>query len=564
MLTEESLRALIAEGEQFTVEFKGEERQKLPDQDLLETVVCLANGRGGWLLLGVEDDGRITGARPRGASGAPATPRQLEAFLANNTVPSCPTRCQMLELDGLTVVAIEVPEGLPITATRSGVAKRRAWGGDNRPACVPFHYHEMQARAAGRGLFDPSAQVLPEARWEDLDPLEFERLRQTINRNRGRADAALLELSDEDLFTALGLGEGTTRVERIRLAGLLLLGREAALRQLVPTHEVSFQVLAGTQVQVNDFMRVPLLRAVEDLQSRFVARNQEQEVDLGAVRMGIPDYSPAGFREALHNALVHRDYGSLGAVHVQWRENQLEISNPGGFVEGITIENLLVTPPRPRNPILADAFKRLGLVERTDRGVDTIYEGQLRYGRPAPDYSRTTQQGVHVLLHGGEANLELAQWIVEHDQLRRPVTVDEMLVINALEHERCLSVPVAARLMQRSDETARALLERLVEQGILESRGTRARREYQFSAATYRALGQPAAYTRVRGFEPIQQEHMVLQYVRSHGQITRMQVCDLCQISDADAKSLLQRMIQQAQLRLVSNRRWSYYTLAEE
>ena len=85
-------------------------------------------------------------------------------------------------------------------------------------------------------------------------------------------------------------------------------------------------------------------------------------------RIGIPDYSEQAFREGLANALIHRDYSRLGAVHVQWHEDRIEISNPGGFSEGVRLDNLLVTPPRPRNPSLADAFKRAGIVERTARG----------------------------------------------------------------------------------------------------------------------------------------------------------------------------------------------------
>ena len=67
-MTPEKLRELIAEGETLAVEFKGEERAALSDRDLVESIVCLANrprDEPGWLLVGVEDDGRVTGARPR-------------------------------------------------------------------------------------------------------------------------------------------------------------------------------------------------------------------------------------------------------------------------------------------------------------------------------------------------------------------------------------------------------------------------------------------------------------------------------------------------------------------
>jgi ATP-dependent DNA helicase RecG len=81
------------------------------------------------------------------------------------------------------------------------------------------------------------------------------------------------------------------------------------------------------------------------------------------------------------NALTHRDYTRIGAIHVRLQDDALTVSNPGGFVEGVTLDNLLTTEPRPRNPWLADVFKRLGLVERTGRGVDLIYRGLLRYLR---------------------------------------------------------------------------------------------------------------------------------------------------------------------------------------
>ena len=86
----------------------------------------------------------------------------------------------------------------------------------------------------------------------------------------------------------------------------------------------------------------------------------------------MPRVERRAFREAAANAPTHRDYTRMGAVHVRLHDDALTVSNPGGFVEGVTLDNLLTTEPRPRNPRLADVFKRLGLVERTGRGVDLI------------------------------------------------------------------------------------------------------------------------------------------------------------------------------------------------
>ena len=570
MLTDADIRRIVSAGERLEVEFLGEAGERVDDRALVEAVVCQANARGGILLVGVEDDGRITGARPR--HGTYTDPRRIETLIANHTVPACAVECGIVQLDGHSVLAIEIPAGCPVTATNEGVYRRRAFDAHGRPRCLPFLPHELQSREASRGALDHSALVLADARWEDLDPLELERLRQAVAKNAGRADASLLGLSDGEIVRALGLVDGDASgvgptggradaagADRIRVAGLLLLGREEAIRRLLPTHEVAFQVLRGTRITMNDFFHWPLLRVAEEMFARFEARNEEEELEVGHVRAGIPDYSPAGFREAVHNALVHRDYTRLGAVHVQWRDEEIEIASPGGFPEAVRLDNLLATVPRPRNPILADAFKRIGLVERTGRGIDTIFEGQLRYGRPAPDYSRSTEGSVQVVLPGGPANLALARWIIERDGPRQRVTVDEMLIVNAVERERRIDVPRAADLMQRSEGAARSVLERLVESGVLEARDARRERVYHFSAATYRALGEPAAHVRLRGIEPIQREQMILQYVASHGRITRSQAADLCQVGPREARAALEKLVKRGDLVVRGERRGSYY-----
>ncbi|MGQ9486589.1 MAG: hypothetical protein ACUVSV_06680 [Armatimonadota bacterium] len=156
--------------------------------------------------------------------------------------------------------------------------------------------------------------VEDEARWQDLDPLEFERFRRFIRETK-QGDRSLLELPDIELAKALGAVEANHEVTAIRVLGLLLFGKEESLRRLLPTHEVAFQVLAGTQVLVNDFFLWPLLRVMEEILTRFRARYREEEVMLGLFRIGVPEYSERAFREAVANALVHRDYTLLGAVH---------------------------------------------------------------------------------------------------------------------------------------------------------------------------------------------------------------------------------------------------------
>ena len=139
---------------------------------------------------------------------------------------------------------------------------------------------------------------------------------------------------------------------------------------------------------MNEFTRKPIVEAFDDIELRFHARIEEREVMRGLFRMAVPTYDTVGFREALVNAIVHRDYSRLGTVVVRLDDRGLIVSNPGGFVEGVTLDNFLTVEPRPRNPLLADIAKRIGLAERTGRGIDRIFEGTLRFGEAVKEFVR--------------------------------------------------------------------------------------------------------------------------------------------------------------------------------
>lgn len=543
-MTPEQAMEILRNGETLDVEFKGEQARSLSDGELVEAVVCLANrpgGQAGWLFVGVEDDGTITGAQPR-HEGERTDVLRVQSLIAGRTRPSLSVRVEQFTLQSRDVLAIEVPPVRVPVGTSDGRYIRRAIGSDGRPCCLPFHFHEMQSAQADRGLVDYTALPLPDVQWDDLDPLEFERFRRTVRENRARGDDSLLTLSDKELAKALGAVESNHDVRAVRVLGLLLFGKEQAIQFHLPCHEVAFQVLSGTKVEVNDFLRAPLLSIMQEVLTRFRARNREEEIVEGLIRISIPDYPERAFRESLANALVHRDYTRLGAVHVQWHANRIEISNPGGFPEGVRLDNLLVTPPRPRNPLLADAFKRAGVVERTARGIDTIFFEQLRNGRPAPSYERSTEASVILNLPGGPPSTAFVQMVVEQERAGRMLGLDELLLLHALRQEGAVATDRAAALTQKPDSEARAAFQRLMESGLVEARGQRKGRTYHLSASTYRRLGAKAAYVRQRGFEPLQQEQMVVQYVQTHGSISRKEVAELCQQTAPQAYHLLQRL----------------------
>ena len=549
---ERDILELIRRGENLTVEFKSDARS-LPDRDLIAAVVALANTEGGDLFLSVEDDRTITGlhANHRNVTGLPA-------LIANKTIPSMAVRVELIELEGQLIARIHVPKSRQLVSTSDGLLQRRRLKMDGSLEAVPFYPHEFVQRQSSLGVTDPSALPLENLAVEDLDPIQRIRIRNAIKKYGG--DQSLLPLADEELDGALGLTVTLSGKRHPTVAGLLLLGNERQLRQHLPSHEVAFQVLRGTDVLVNEFYRKPLLETFEEVELLFRARVEEEEIQIGLFRVPIPNFDRRAFREAFVNALVHRDYSALGAVHVRLDDDGLSISNPGGFVEGVNLDNLLVADPRSRNPLLADIIKRIGLAERTGRGIDRIFEGMLRYGRTAPDYSMSSAYTVAVRMSAADADADFLRMIVQREeQTGTAMPIDSLIILSRLRNERRLRTTDLARSVQKPETVVRGTLEKLVEAGVVEAHSTGKGRTYTLSAKVYKGAGQKAAYVRQVGFDPIQQEQMVLNFIDTHGSVKRADVIELCHISPDQAYKLLAKLKKKDLIKQAGERKGAIY-----
>jgi len=542
--------------ESLMIEFKSDIKQ-LSDDEIVEAAVCFANSSGGTIYIGVEDHGIVTGLH----SSRPADVSPLVAMISNRTVPPVTATCREVIADGKRICVVEVPKSIHLIARSDGLIKRRQLDSHGKPQCVPFLPHEFSSHAADALQIDMSARAVAGSTLDDFDPLQRQRLRAIIARNP-RSDKALAALTDDEIDGALKLTIADAGIRRPTLLGLLLVGKTDSLRRLVPSHEVLFQVMQGTRVKVNEASSAALVEIVEwlDLLSKGV--NVEEEFNEGLFRIGVARVDTEALREAINNALVHRDYARLGPVRVCWEDERLTISNPGGFVAGVNLNNLLTTEPRPRNPALADAFKRIGLVDRTGRGVDLIFAGMLRFGRPAPDYSESISDLVKLSISTEPADLAFVRMVL-NEEARDAMTlpVESLMILTALRTARRMDIRQIALQLQRSDPQTKAILEQLVEAGMIEAQGGNRNRQYLLSPSVYRALGKRAEYTRQAGFAPLQQAEMIKNYLKEHGSMKRADVASLCRISPDEAGALLQEMVKRGDIALEGLRRAATYRL---
>lgn len=523
--------------ESLDIEFKSD-RKKLPDEDLVDAVVAFANTSGGIIYLGVENDGTVTGLHSQHLDFV-----QLAAFIANRTVPPISVRTELIEAEH-PVLAITIPQSRSIVASSNGKIQRRRIKMDGTPENVPMYPHEINSRLSDLSLLDFSAQPVPGASYEDLDPLERERLRRIIRVYNG--EKYLLELSDEELDKALQLVTSINDTLLPTYTGMLLIGQQAKIKTLIPTAESGFLMLRGTEVAANETFYQPLLGAIERLIELVEARNTEKEMEFGMFRLSVPQFDHRAVRESIVNAFSHRDYTRLGRVLVRIDADGLTVSNPGGFIEGVTVDNILTVEPHGRNLLLADALKRIGLAERSGRGVDRIYEGSLRFGRDFPDYSETTATSVKLFIPGGLPDEHIISMITKEQQRTgETLPLNALLVLNALKQNHRLSLAEICEETHIQESKMRSHLERLVEAGLVEAVGNNRGRTYVLSAKMYK---DPAAYVRQTDIDKLRYRELILKLAKSKKSIARKDVIELLHVTPPQAYRLLQKMVQNGDL----------------
>ena len=294
----------IPNKETLEVEFKSD-LKCYPDHDLIEEIVGMTNTVGGVLYLGVEDNGAITGVQKKYKDAVGVT-----ALIANNTVPPISVRAEVIYEELQYVLKIEIPRSRGVVATASGKMLRRRLKIDGTPEVIPMYPYEIPSRLSELGMLDYSAQHLAGATIDDLDPNQRVRLRKIIQTRQG-GEKNLLTLSDDELDMVLRLVTRVGDKYIPTVTGMLLIGKEERIAELMPTAKSSFQVLEGTAIRMNEDSCKPLLELFENYEMYVKAWNPEREAEYGLFRIPIPEFDWAAFREGLVNAFCHRDYTCL-------------------------------------------------------------------------------------------------------------------------------------------------------------------------------------------------------------------------------------------------------------
>lgn len=459
---------------------------------IVESVVCMANAKGGSLIIGVKDN---CIGRENAILGVPEKVDIdfIKKKIHDKTEPKIAPAIEEIavpEGTGRLLLITIFPTHSLYTNTK-GQAKIRI-GTDCMPMTASLITKKMLESGDGDYTFCP----IPGLPRDNISEAAMEILRDALQKER--APTELIEKDTVELLTSLGLIRG----EQLTRAGLLLTGKETSIEQFIPGYMWSYLQMKNETDYIDRIdSRAALITGVTKLLERISADNPITTVKKGLFHYEYRAYPEIALREVLMNAFCHADLRSGGPIIVKHYPAKIEIGNPGGLIGGITPDNILHHPPTPRNPLLVDALTRLHLVNRSNLGIPRIYKAMLSEGKEPPIIEEKGNAVVVTLL-GGEFSSPFSAFVEQEENEKRPLSLDHLLILNYLLKHLEMKTSIASVLIQRSErETLEILHEMQNVRDYIERGGTGRGTYWRLRSTIHRKIKAPGHPDRSRRIE---------------------------------------------------------------
>lgn len=461
--------------------------------DLGEAAKCccaLANNGGGALVLGITDK------RPRSVVGSSAFEQPERARMNLIEKLKINVDFQLFYHEGKRILVFDVmgrPIGLPVQY--EGVAW--IYEGDTLKP-MP---EDVRRRIYEESGVDFSGTLCAGATIEDLDDTAIENFRAKWIAKSDKKQLATL--SKEQLL----LDCGAMTDSGITYAALILFGKSSSLSRFLPQAEIIFEYrsseASGPANQREEF-KAGFFACYDRIWELVNLRNDKQHYQEGFFVFDIFTFNERVVREAILNAVSHRNYQFSGSVFVRQYRERLVVESPGGLPFGITLDNIL-DRQLPRNRRIAEILSLCGMVERSGQGMNLMFELSIQEAKPLPDFTGTDDYFVSVTLNGlviDKSMLSVINRISE--KCEEMLSTNDFLVINALCHEQQLTEKMQSRL------------NRLTEMGIVEHVG---RKKYVLARSLYAATGKTGVHTRQVGLDRETNKELLLKHIRQNNAV---------------------------------------------
>jgi ATP-dependent DNA helicase RecG len=500
-----------------------------------EAVTAFSNADGGVVLIGVDNEGHVIGHELDGEGEA-----KLHRLVGEVSNPGrYDIHSIRVEARGVTVLAIDrrregfaqTPDG--VVRVRKGASNPPLFGGD------------LNAFMSKRSLtrFETTPTDVP------IAALSKPRL-YSLAGAWGWPTDSKDELEERLLERGLAVRQG--RGDRLTIAGVLyLLDDPAAIVGKAYIEVFRYKDQSNTYDKRTVFGG-PLNDQVEAATNAVMAELGAELIVLGMRRYELEPIPNVVLREAIANAVAHRDYETGGtATRVEIRPDSVTIISPGGLPEPVTVANIR-EQQAARNVMVIDTLRRFRLAEDAGQGVDLMQDSMLANMLHEPEFADEDGKSVRVTLRIGSTVTPTERaWLSELEKRGDIAPRERILLVHAARGEG-LTNSYVRDLLGVDSVDARSALQRLRDIGLLIQTGSR-------GGATYLLAGDlaPPAGLRLGRAELAD----LIESLAHEGPVTNKLVRDRTGLDRASAVRMLSDLVQQGRLRLVGSRRGARYVL---
>jgi len=559
-MTRDDLRHLVAEVWQHQRELDNVEVKKArlgTPRRLHEPLSAFANRTGGGLILfGVDEekDFALTGV-----GDVQKLQEEITNTAAHEMEPPLRPRFTVDEIDGRAVVAVEIDEvsssKKPCFYKSSGLPKG-AWvrvGNTNRQMTEyeVFGYLSSQ----GQPLFDE--EIVRAASREDLDPGLVNDYLEKLRRSRPRA--AYLGGESEEALLRLHVLAWDGAITRPTLAGLLVFGKYP--QEFFPQLMITFVQFYGTTEEEkaprgerfldNQRFEGPVPRMIDDAETYILGAMRKAALIEGLLRRDVPEYPNEALREAIANAVAHRDYSSYTRgkyVRIRMFADRLEIQSPGGLFGTVTVENI-EEEHSTRNARLMRMMEDLHVVENRGSGIRAMLQAMREANLEPPRFDDRRSSFDVTFRNHTLMSPEAVSWLNRFSNL--PLNDRQRLALVYLRHHDRVGNADYRRLNRVDAVMAGAELRGLVQEGLAAQEGVGRWTTYTLKA--------PREIPEL--FQKQGEEEKILAFVRERGSISNEECRKLLDVDSRRATYLLQKMTADERLNAEGVRRWTRYRL---
>jgi ATP-dependent DNA helicase RecG len=559
-VTLQELKKLVAElqgaqSESDTVEVKTA-KGGTPKR-LYEAMSAFANRTGGGIILFGLDESKDFSIV--GVGNAHQLQEEITSLASDNMEPALRPEFTVDEIDGETVIAVEIDEvpasQKPCFYKNAGLPKGAYLrvGNTNRRMTE----YEVFGYLSGRGQPTHDEDTVSDASLEDLDNSLIETYLEHLRQIRPRA--SFLKSTKKEIFLRLRIAAQINGEIRPTLAGLLMFGKypQEFLPQLMITFVQYFgttedeRTPQGARFVDNRRFEGPITEMVDEAETYIMSAMRKSSLIEGMFRRDITEYPRESLRESIANAVAHRDYSPYvrgSYIQIRMFANRLEVRSPGGLFGNVTVDNL-EDEHSTRNARLMRMMEDMQVVENRGSGISAMLHA-MREANLEPPRFDDRRASFKVTFHNHTLMTpEAISWLNQFSHL--PLNDQQRLALVYLRQHSHIDNRDYRRLNRVDMMIAGQDLRGMVQTGLVEQTGFGRWTKYVLKVKD----------VSMDNSVHKSDEEKILSYIIKHGSINNSECRELLNVNDARAYYLLKKLTEKRKLKALKKGKGRRYVV---